>query len=53
VRRGTSTSHHSRPGACRRLIRRVYVVSKFTQGGEKLDDVIKWAENDLEGTLRA
>ncbi len=29
------------------------MVSKFTQGHEKLDDVIKWAENELEGTLRA
>jgi hypothetical protein len=29
------------------------MVSKFTQGGEKLDEVIKWAENELEGTLRA
>jgi ABC-type glycerol-3-phosphate transport system substrate-binding protein len=29
------------------------MVSKFTQGGEKLDNVIKWAENELEGTLRA
>ena len=29
------------------------MVSKFTQGGEKLDDVIKWAENEFEGTLRA
>jgi len=29
------------------------MVAKFTQGGEKLDDVIKWAENELEGTLRA
>jgi ABC-type glycerol-3-phosphate transport system substrate-binding protein len=29
------------------------LVSKFTQGGEKLDDVIKWAEKELEGTLRA
>jgi hypothetical protein len=29
------------------------MVSKFTQGGEKLDDVIKWAERELEGTLRA
>src|SRR5579863_4965466 len=28
------------------------MVAKFTQGGEKLDDVIKWAENELEGTLR-
>ena len=28
------------------------MVSKFTQGGEKLDDVIKWAEKELEGTLR-
>jgi len=28
-------------------------VSKFTQGSEKLDDVIKWAEKELEGTLRA
>ncbi len=28
------------------------MVSKFTQGNEKLDDVIKWAENELEGTLR-
>ena len=29
------------------------MVAKFTQGSEKLDDVIKWAENELEGTLRA
>ena len=29
------------------------MISKFTQGGEKLDDVIKWAANELEGTLRA
>src|SRR6266568_387161 len=29
------------------------MVSKFTQGNEKLDDVIKWAENELQGTLRA
>ncbi|MFZ0608630.1 MAG: extracellular solute-binding protein [Xanthobacteraceae bacterium] len=29
------------------------MVAKFTQGDEKLDDVIKWAENELEGTLRA
>ena len=29
------------------------MVSKFTQGREKLDDVIKWAENQLEATLRA
>ncbi len=29
------------------------MVSKFTQGGEKLEDVIKWAENELEGTLRS
>ncbi|HZP79567.1 MAG TPA: ABC transporter substrate-binding protein [Pseudolabrys sp.] len=29
------------------------MVSKFTQGGEKLDEVIKWAERELEGTLRA
>ena len=29
------------------------MVSKFTQGNEKLDDVIKWAEKELEGTLRA
>jgi hypothetical protein len=29
------------------------MVSKFTQGGEKLDDVIKWAEKELEATLRA
>jgi ABC-type glycerol-3-phosphate transport system substrate-binding protein len=29
------------------------MVSKFTQGGEKLDDVIKWGEKELEGTLRA
>ena len=28
-------------------------VAKFTQGGEKLDAVIKWAENELEGTLRS
>ena len=29
------------------------MVAKFTQGKEKLDDVIKWAANELEGTLRA
>jgi ABC-type glycerol-3-phosphate transport system substrate-binding protein len=29
------------------------MVSKFSQGKEKLDDVIKWAEKELEGTLRA
>jgi hypothetical protein len=29
------------------------MVAKFTQGNEKLDDVIKWAERELEGTLRA
>ena len=29
------------------------MVAKFTQGGEKLDVVIKWAENELEGTLRS
>ena len=29
------------------------MVAKFTQGNEKLDDVIKWASNELEGTLRA
>src|ERR1700722_20109580 len=28
------------------------MVAKFTQGNEKLDDVIKWAANELEGTLR-
>jgi hypothetical protein len=28
------------------------MISKFTQGNEKLDDVIKWAESELEGTLR-
>jgi hypothetical protein len=28
------------------------MVAKFTQGGEKLDDVIKWAERELESTLR-
>ena len=28
------------------------MVSKFTQGNEKLEDVIKWAERELEGTLR-
>ena len=28
------------------------MVAKFTQGKEKLDDVIAWAENELEGTLR-
>jgi len=27
------------------------MVSRFTQGGEKLDDVIKWASNELEGYL--
>jgi ABC-type glycerol-3-phosphate transport system substrate-binding protein len=29
------------------------MVAKFTQGNEKLEDVIKWAEKELEGTLRA
>ena len=29
------------------------MVSKFTQGREKLDDVIKWAEGELEGYLRS
>ena len=29
------------------------MMSKFTQGGEKLDDAIKWVENELEATLRA
>jgi hypothetical protein len=29
------------------------MVAKYTQGGEKLDAVIKWAENELEGTLRS
>ena len=29
------------------------MVAKFTQGGEKLEDVIKWAERELQGTLRA
>ena len=29
------------------------MIAKFTQGKEKLDDVIKWAEKELEGTLRA
>jgi hypothetical protein len=29
------------------------MVSKFTQGGEKINDVIRWAENELEATLRA
>src|SRR5215467_13512757 len=29
------------------------MVSKFTQGGEKIDDVIKWASNELEGYLRS
>ena len=28
------------------------MIAKFTQGKQKLDDVIKWAENELEGTLR-
>ena len=28
------------------------MVAKFTQGGEKLEDVIKWTERELEGTLR-
>ena len=28
------------------------MVAKFTQGNEKLDEVIKWAERELEGTLR-
>ena len=29
------------------------MVAKFRQGGEKLDAVIKWAENELQGTLRS
>jgi ABC-type glycerol-3-phosphate transport system substrate-binding protein len=29
------------------------MVAKFTQGNEKLDEVIKWAEGELEGTLRS
>jgi ABC-type glycerol-3-phosphate transport system substrate-binding protein len=29
------------------------MVAKVTQGNEKIDSVIKWAENELEGTLRA
>jgi ABC-type glycerol-3-phosphate transport system substrate-binding protein len=29
------------------------MVSKFTQGGEKLDDIIKWTSNELEGYLRS
>src|SRR6185369_13573332 len=29
------------------------MVSKFSQGGEKIDDVIKWAEAELEATLRS
>lgn len=29
------------------------MISKFAQAKEKLDDVIKWAERELEGTLRA
>ena len=29
------------------------MVAKVTQGDEKVDEVIKWAENELEGTLRA
>jgi len=29
------------------------MVARFTQGGENIDDVIKWAENELEATLRA
>jgi hypothetical protein len=28
------------------------MVAKVTQGNEKIDAVIKWAENELEGTLR-
>src|SRR5262245_66215480 len=29
------------------------MVAKLTQGNEKLDDVIKWAETELEGARRA
>jgi hypothetical protein len=29
------------------------MVAKVAQGNEKIDAVIKWAENELEGTLRA
>jgi ABC-type glycerol-3-phosphate transport system substrate-binding protein len=28
------------------------MVSRFTQGNEKLDEVVKWAERELESTLR-
>jgi hypothetical protein len=28
------------------------MVAKLSQGKQKMDDVIKWAENELEGTLR-
>ena len=28
------------------------MMAKFTQGGEKLDDAIKWVENELEAMLR-
>ena len=29
------------------------MVAKVCQGNEKIEDVIKWAEKELEGTLRA
>ena len=28
------------------------MVAKFTQGGQKMDEVIKWAEGEIEGYLR-
>ena len=29
------------------------MIAKYTQGKQKLDEVIKWAENELQGTLRS
>ena len=31
----------------------VIMVSKVTQGGESIDNAIKWAEREIEGYLRA
>ena len=45
----------ARPGVAAQIYNQALhtvMVSRFTQGREKLDDVIKWASNELEGCLR-
>jgi ABC-type glycerol-3-phosphate transport system substrate-binding protein len=47
--------HPARPDVAAQIYNQALhtvMVSRFTQGGEKLDDVIKWASNELEGYLR-